>query len=48
MYDQQQKSILDLRNWVLESVDDSLLQSACKPGDELHDWYANLKDQVGT
>jgi hypothetical protein len=46
-YKEQSKSIQLLQKWVIDSVASHFVRVACKPEDNLHQWYNNLKSRVG-
>ena len=46
-YTDEKDAIDKLKSWVHKTVSKHYIQAACAPEDDLHNWYANLKEHVG-
>jgi len=46
-FKEQNRSVQQLRKWVMESVAPHFARVACKPEETLNQWYSNLKKHVG-
>ncbi|KAK9233904.1 hypothetical protein V1525DRAFT_414864 [Lipomyces kononenkoae] len=46
-YKDQGTSIEKLRVWVMDTVSQHYLESACEPTETITKWYSNLKEQCG-
>jgi len=47
-YREEDKNVKELKTWILDSVSDHLVDTACTPGKGLDIWYKELREQVGT
>jgi hypothetical protein len=46
-FETQQRNIKDLKEWVTEHVTPHLINTACKPGTRINEWYKSLQEKVG-
>ncbi|KAJ8103702.1 hypothetical protein POJ06DRAFT_217226 [Lipomyces tetrasporus] len=46
-YKDQESGVEKLRVWVMETVSQHYLESACEPVETITTWYSNLKEQCG-
>jgi hypothetical protein len=47
IYDQEQKALKEIREWVISAVAKDYADTCCRPREDLRTWYTNLKRLAG-